>query len=56
MVEESIIDRVNAFANIVRQHFVAQKIILFGSQLKGTAPQDCGIDMAVVFNTANVII
>ena len=51
MVEESIIDRVNAFANIVRQHFVIQKIILFGSQLKGTAHQDSDIDVAVVFKS-----
>jgi predicted nucleotidyltransferase len=49
MVKKSIIDKLNAFADIVRQHFVVQKIILYGSQIKGTANQDSDIDVAVVF-------
>ncbi|MBC8184926.1 nucleotidyltransferase domain-containing protein [candidate division KSB1 bacterium] len=49
MVKKSVINRVNAFADIVREHFVVQKIILFGSQLKGTAHEDSDIDVAVVF-------
>jgi len=49
MVEKSVIERVTAFAEAVREHFEVQKIILFGSQAKGTASQDSDIDVAVVF-------
>lgn len=49
MAEKSVIDQVKAFAEIVRQHFPVQKIILFGSQARGTAHPDSDIDVAVVF-------
>lgn len=49
MVEKSVIERVSAFADAVREHFEVQKIILFGSQARGTAHQDSDIDVAVVF-------
>lgn len=51
MVKKSVIDKVKAFADIVRQHFVVQKIILYGSQAKGTAHKDSDIDVAVVFKS-----
>lgn len=52
MVKKSAIDRLNAFPDIVRQNFAVQKIILFGSQAKGTAHQDSDIDVAVVFKSS----
>lgn len=51
MVKKSVVDRVNAFAEIARRHFVIQKIILYGSQAKGTAHEDSDIDVAVVFKS-----
>lgn len=51
MAQKSIVDIVTAFADIVRQHFTVQKIILFGSQARGTARQDSDIDVAVVFKS-----
>jgi len=51
MVKKSVIDKVKIFADVVRQHFVVQKIILYGSQAKGTAHKDSDIDVAVVFKS-----
>ncbi len=49
MAERTVIELVNAFADIVRQHFTVQKIILYGSQARGTARKDSDIDVAIVF-------
>ena len=51
MAKKSVIDLVTAFADVVRQHFDVQKIILFGSQAAGTAREDSDIDVAVVFRS-----
>jgi len=50
MDKSAVIDRVKSFAEIVRKNFPVQKIVLFGSQIKGTATADSDIDVAIIFN------
>lgn len=49
MDKETVIDRVKTYTDVVCQHFLVQKIILFGSQVSGTATDDSDIDVAVIF-------
>ena len=49
MDKETVIDRVKIYADVVRENFLIQKIVLFGSQVRGTATDDSDIDVAVVF-------
>lgn len=48
MDKSAVIDRVKQYADLVCNYFPVQKVILYGSYVKGTAREDSDIDVAVV--------
>ena len=48
MDKNAIIDKVMRYADLVCNYFPVQKIILYGSYVKGTAKEYSDIDVAVV--------
>ena len=48
MDKSAVIDKVKQYANLVCNYFPVQKIILYGSYVKGTAREYSDIDVAVV--------
>ena len=48
MDREQIIEVGRRFIELVRNHIVVKKAVLFGSQVKGTARADSDIDIAII--------
>lgn len=48
MDKSAVIDRVKRYADLVRNYFPVQKVILYGSYANGTAGKYSDIDVAVV--------
>lgn len=44
---------VTQFAEIVRQNFPVQRVVLFGSQVRGTSHPDSDIDVAVIYSSGS---
>lgn len=56
MDKAAVIERLNEYVNLVREHFPVQKVILFGSYAKGTAREYSDIDVAVIVDKIDNIL
>jgi len=56
MDKEAVIEKLNEYVNLVREHFPVQKVILFGSYAKGTAREYSDIDVAVIVDKIDDIL
>jgi predicted nucleotidyltransferase len=56
MDKAAVIERLNEYVNLVREHFPVQKVILFGSYAKGTAREYSDIDVAVIVDKIDDIL
>ena len=48
MAEDQVLNLARQYANAVRERMKTKSILLYGSQVKGTATKDSDIDIAVV--------
>ena len=56
MDKEAVIEKLNEYVNLVREHFPVQKVILFGSYANGTAREYSDIDVAVIVDKIDDIL
>ena len=56
MDKEAVIEKLNEYVNLVREHFPVQKVFLFGSYAKGTAREYSDIDVAVIVDKIDDIL
>ncbi|MFH1194455.1 MAG: nucleotidyltransferase domain-containing protein [bacterium] len=53
MDQSEVVEKINAFKNLLIQRFAISKIILFGSFIKNTAHEFSDIDVAVICTGLN---
>lgn len=49
-MDKNILTKVKQFSDIVKQDFIPEKIMLFGSYSRNEQTKDSDIDIAVIFN------
>jgi predicted nucleotidyltransferase len=50
MDKTEVINKVMAYRNLLSEHFLPEKVYIFGSYAKGTFREDSDIDVAIVVN------